>query len=84
MARKTLNPSQKFAQNVKTFCEKKGINHADVTEAVGKSRNYLNKIARGESTVNLDAAQAIADQIGVYVSELLEEGSMDMKRYFKK
>lgn len=63
---------EKFVQNVKLYCAKKGIKPTPACQTCGVGGSFLNNIERGQKP-SVEAVQRLAQYLGVTTSELLGE-----------
>ena len=63
---------ENFVQNIKKFCERKGIKPTTACRESGVGSSFINDIVRGQ-TPSVAKVQLLADYLGVTTSELLGE-----------
>ena len=61
-----------LVQNIKLFCEKKGVKQTVACRESGVGVSFVNDIVRGQ-TPSVAKVQMLADYLGVTTSELLGE-----------
>lgn len=64
--------AQIFVQNIKNFCERKGIKPTVACRESGVGTSFINNVERGQ-TPSVAKVQMLAEYLGVTVSELLGE-----------
>ena len=64
--------AQIFVQNIKNFCERKGIKPTVACRESGVGTSFINNVERGQ-TPSVAKVQMLAKYLGVTVSELLGE-----------
>lgn len=66
-----------ITETVKQICKARGLTLADVAQTIGVSASSLSQIMKGNPT--LSKLTAIAEALGVPVSELLADGEVIAK-----
>ncbi len=61
-----------FVQNIKFYCEQKGVKPTNACKESGVGGSFINDIERGR-TPSVAKVQMLADYLGVTTSELLGE-----------
>lgn len=61
-----------FVQNIKYYCEQKGVKPTNACKESGVGGSFINDIERGR-TPSVAKVQMLADYLGVTTSELLGE-----------
>ena len=64
--------AQIFVQNIKNFCEMKGVKPTVACRESGVGTSFINNVERGQ-TPSVAKVQMLAEYLGVTVSELLGE-----------
>lgn len=64
--------AQIFVQNIKNFCERKGIKPTVACRESGVGTSFINNVERGQ-TPSVAKVQMLAEYLGVTVSDLLGE-----------
>lgn len=63
--------SRIVAKNIQKARTERGIRQSDIYTATGMAQNNLSRMEKGEHRISIDAIAAIAEAIGVSISELL-------------
>ena len=64
--------AEKFVQNIKSYCELRGIKPTVACRESGVGTSFINNVERGQ-TPSVAKVQMLADYLGVTTSELLGE-----------
>ncbi len=68
-----------FGDNMKRIRESKGASQADIAEAVGVSQSNIAKLEKEGGSPRVGTAMAIADHLGVKLSDLAESKQEEAK-----
>lgn len=68
------NPKKRFGQKIKDLRAQRGLNQEELAEKVGVFRTYMSRIETGAANPTLTLIYALADALGVRVTELFEPG----------
>ncbi|WP_413208163.1 helix-turn-helix transcriptional regulator [Rhodospirillum sp. A1_3_36] len=66
----TRELKRKFGKHIQALRKKAGLTQEGLAEAIGKSVDQMGNIERGATATRLDTAQALADFLGVSLSDL--------------
>lgn len=66
-----------LAGNIRAFRRIKGVSQEDLAHICSLHRTYVGSVERGERNVTLSTLEVIAAALGVSVSKLLTEGSIE-------
>nr|WP_325305487.1 XRE family transcriptional regulator [uncultured Dysosmobacter sp.] len=69
-----------FVQNVKRFCELKGVKPTVACRESGVGSSFINNIEARNQTPSVEKVQMLATYLGVTTSELLGEATPEMKK----
>lgn len=69
-----------FVQNVKFYCERRGIKPTVACRDSGAGKDFLNQISTRGQTPSVEKVEQLAHYLGVTVSELLGEASPSKPR----
>lgn len=64
--------AEKFVQNIKSYCELRGIKPTVACRESGVGTSFINNVERGQ-TPSVAKVQMLADYLGITTSELLGE-----------
>ena len=62
-----------FVQNIKLYCDRKGVKPTVACKESGAGKDLINQIERRGSMPSIEKVQMLAEYLGVTVSELLGE-----------
>ncbi len=65
--------SDAFSQVVKKHREKNGISRAALAQGAGLHQTYIGLLEREERSPSLDTAKAIADALGLPLTQMIRE-----------
>ncbi len=65
--------TKKFGQRIKTLRKERGLTQEELAELSGLDRTYISGIERGLRNVALRNIEALAQALGVSISELFED-----------
>lgn len=71
---------EKFVQNIKIFCEKRGIKPTVACRESGAGKSLIDQIERQGSIPSVEKVQLLAQYLGVTTSELLGEEAPSVLR----
>lgn len=69
-----MKPSDQLRQNIRDIREDKHLTQADMAEKLNLSETGYAKIERGESKLNIDRIQQIANVLEVNLADLIPFG----------
>lgn len=75
-----VNSLKHFRRNLSTLMGDRGISFRGLAERAGISYPFLNRITQGKANPSIDAADKIADALGVPLAELLADPSAEISR----
>ncbi|WP_285610009.1 helix-turn-helix domain-containing protein [Geothrix edaphica] len=61
----------RFAENLRSIRTQKGLSQEDLADLVNLHRTYVGSVERGERNISVDNMEALADALGVELSEML-------------
>ncbi len=62
----------KFGQQLRTLRKEAGLTQTDLAERIGTVQGYLSRLEQGQAEPCLKTLKALADGLGVSMSELLK------------
>lgn len=69
--------TQILSDNIRTFRKQKKISQEDLADMCNLHRTYIGAIERGERNVTLSTLEILSDALGVNISKLLIEKSIE-------
>jgi transcriptional regulator with XRE-family HTH domain len=80
MAQTQSAMSDAFSRVVKKHREKKGLSRAVLARIAGLHQTYIGLLEREERSPNLDTARAIADALGLPLSQMIAEAERNWRK----
>lgn len=68
----TQDVQQRFGERLREVRKRAGFTKEGLAEAAGLDRSYCGSVERGERNVALRNIEALADALGITISELME------------
>lgn len=68
-----ISVTAKFGQRIKTLRKERGLSQEELAELSGLDRTYISGIERGLRNVALRNIEALAQALGVSMSDLFED-----------
>ena len=62
-----------FVQNIKLYCDRKGVKPTVACKESGAGKDLINQIERRGSMPSIEKVQMLAEYLGVTTSDLLDE-----------
>ncbi len=84
MAIERTNKETVFTKNLLKYLGLNNATQKDVSNAIGVSTGTFNDWVKGRAVPRMDKIQKLADYFDIEVSDLLEEHSIETKRYRQK
>jgi transcriptional regulator with XRE-family HTH domain len=84
MAIERTNKETVLTKNLQKYLGLNNATQKDVANAIGVSTGTFNDWVKGRAVPRMDKIQKLADYFDIEVSDLLEEHSLETKRYRQK
>jgi transcriptional regulator with XRE-family HTH domain len=68
-----VSVTEKFGQRIRMLRKERGLSQEDLAELSGLDRTYISGIERGVRNVALRNIEALAQALGVSISDLFED-----------
>ena len=68
-----VSVTEKFGQRIRRLRKERGLSQEDLAELSGLDRTYISGIERGVRNVALRNIEALAQALGVSISDLFED-----------
>ena len=65
--------TERFGQRIRTLRKERGLSQEDLAELCGLDRTYISGIERGLRNVALRNIEALAEALGVSISDLFKD-----------
>ena len=73
-----------FVQNIKLYCDRKGVKPTVACKESGAGKDLINQIERRGSMPSIEKVQMLAEYLGVTTSDGLSEGEQALITLFRQ